>query len=139
MDIFIISPLGKLAFMALQSIHGGIPTQELDNLRSTLLLAVKGMHDQGRIHYLGKVLYRVIKSQMRPEDASLLWDIGDVNRGDDEMEDQKQDIQAHWGPSLFSLADDPDTHELTKMVQKHLNINVTEGGEIIADSSSPLS
>ncbi|KAK8013452.1 hypothetical protein PG991_009045 [Apiospora marii] len=98
-DIYLVSPLGKMAFMALRSIHDGLSTEELDNIRSSLLLAVKGIRDQGQSHYLAKTIYRLVTSQLRPAEAKFLQDVPELSVEEEEHQSNLQEIQARWSPS----------------------------------------
>ncbi|KAH7128720.1 hypothetical protein B0J11DRAFT_604110 [Dendryphion nanum] len=66
-DVYLTSPLSKLGFMYFQSINGQMSQQERDYIRSTLLLVLKKLRDQGRNHGIARTVYLVLRNQLRSE------------------------------------------------------------------------
>ncbi len=65
MDLFICIPLVLIGFQSLDAINEQTPSLELETLRSTLILAAKGLDSQRRSHYLSEALFRSYPGRMR--------------------------------------------------------------------------
>lgn len=136
MDTFVMSPLAKLAFAALQSIAQNTDPQSLVDLRSTLFLATKGLRDQGQSNYLGLTLYRVLLSQMGPEEAHIMQKIVQEAGVEETTEDEKRlrDVQAEWMPTLVHVKKEQDERMLTRMVEQ-IGISGREAGDEAGESA----
>lgn len=71
--------LSLLASISLRALEGGGDGARLaagkgwpEVLRSTLVLAMKGLHEQGRHMHVCKVLFRLLADRMRPAEAEIL-------------------------------------------------------------------
>lgn len=132
-DVFLCQPLALTGFLCLKAIgqHASperVPdlgssraaAAELEALRSTLFLAAKGLHDQGRSHYLARTLFLVIHSQMRAEEASLMRAIASVAGEDGGAEEARQTqmhaVVSHWPVSAVSKSDGPEV-PLTRLFE----------------------
>jgi hypothetical protein len=119
MDSYIMSPLAKLASMALQNIIKDTHPDSLADTRSTLFLTMKGLRDQGQNSYLGITLYRVFKSQMKPEDVQIMLQlIRKVDEVDKEEEEKFRIVHAEWAPSIVQTREEQEQKSLTQLVEK---------------------
>ncbi|PVI01196.1 hypothetical protein DM02DRAFT_717996 [Periconia macrospinosa] len=119
MDTYIMSPLAKIGFMALQIIAENNHPHDITETRSTLFLAAKGLRDQARNNYLALILYRVLKSQMGPEEGKILQKLVHDAGEEDKEEDQKlKDVQAQWMPSIVLFEEEQNERRLTRLVEK---------------------
>jgi hypothetical protein len=82
MDIFIVIPLMFAGFRCLEGIGDHTPPAELELMRSTLPVVANGLYYQRQNHYLSEVLYRMLRSRMRPQEVALLKETLDL--GDEE-------------------------------------------------------
>lgn len=71
--------LALLASVSLRALEGGGDGARLaagrgwpEVLRSTLVLAMKGLHEQGRHLHVCKVLFRLLRDRMQPAEADIL-------------------------------------------------------------------
>lgn len=138
-DTFLGQPLNQLAFISLNRILTSTTTDtrdpscsgELDATRSTLILAAKGMHDQGKSHYLCQVTLRMLKIKMGPAERDLLGKvIGDADGDDKETPQEQQvlrEVRSKLAPSAVSIADSPEMHRLENLVREHMRLD--GGGE----------
>ena len=116
-DLFIVIPMMLCAYDCIDTINAGASGDELETLRSTLILSAQSLYYQRRNHYLADALYRVIRGRMRPQEARLM--VGAANLPDDETEDKKQMKQAvrsHWPVSVVKNRNDVDSHVLTNLI-----------------------
>jgi len=113
-DPFLIHPLNVLGFSTINKINANPFSLDIDATRSTIVLAAKGMYDQGQSHYIGYVTLRFLKSSMRPEDMLLLDQVAAVQDVEDDVpERQIHEIQARWVPSIMRVTDDPEAQRLS--------------------------
>lgn len=103
MDLFTVVPLMLTVWECIEAINETPPgSTSVETLRSTLLLAAKGLHDQQHTHYLAKALYSVISGRLPSAEAALLQQtIGASNVEEAlEEEDMKPPIRCRWPGSV---------------------------------------
>ncbi|GAB1321084.1 hypothetical protein MFIFM68171_11294 [Madurella fahalii] len=136
-DTFLGQPLNQLAFISLKKILAAADTNapsnpcDLDSTRSTLILAAKGIHDQGKSHYLCRVTFQMLKNKMRPAERDMLGTVIGEVEDDANKKFQEQQIlrgvRSRLVPSAVSIADDPELHRLGTLVSQHMQLE--EGDE----------
>lgn len=128
MDLFIVIPLMLVASDCLDAINERTPLPKLETLRSTLILAAKGLYNQRRNHYLAKALFRVVRGRMRPPEIALLKGTMNLNEDEaDEKRDLEQAVRSHWPVSVVRKKEDLDSQILTNLVESYAHLNVEEG------------
>ncbi|EOA89630.1 uncharacterized protein SETTUDRAFT_103856 [Exserohilum turcica Et28A] len=137
--LYLTSPLSKLGFMSLNSIHERMTHQELDYARSSLLLALKGLREQGRNYYIVRTIYHIIKNQLRPEESRLLQGLEDRETEYDKDPGLVGEIQSAWTPTVFDISEDPSATELSKLAKRYLKLESEEPSDSEAGNCSPLS
>ncbi|PVH96229.1 hypothetical protein DM02DRAFT_659399 [Periconia macrospinosa] len=115
-------PLSKLGFMALHSINGQMSERELHYNRSTLLLALQGLRDQGRNYYITRTVYYILKNQLQREEARLLQGSEDSDTVTDESPGLVGEVQSAWTPRIVNISDDPVAEELSKLAKQYLQL-----------------
>ncbi|KAL6711313.1 hypothetical protein ACN47E_005844 [Coniothyrium glycines] len=125
-DIYLISPLSRLGFMAASNIVDGISQERLDFLRSTLLLSLKGLREQGRNYYIARTVYHILKNQLRSEELRLLY-------GNEEEDEEAQnsswlpgEINSGWLPRTVDISDDPTAEGLSALAREFLTLEDEE-------------
>ncbi|KAK4154424.1 nitrogen assimilation transcription factor nirA [Chaetomidium leptoderma] len=104
-------------------------TTEINTLRSTLFLAAKGIHEQGQSYFVGKALLRTLKAKMSPVEQQLLAQIiGDAEDRDPRVVAQMRHVRSRVLPSALSFADDPEVHQLGRLVEE-LGLGGDDGEE----------
>lgn len=130
MDLFIVIPLMLAASDCIEAIDERTPPSELESLRSTLILATKGLHAQRRNHYLAEALFRVIRGQMRPSEVSLFRGIMNVDEDEAaEKPDMAQPVRSHWPVSVVKKKGDMDSYILKNLVENYAHLNIDETPE----------
>lgn len=137
--LYLTSPLSKLGFTSLHSIREEMTFQELEYARSSLLLALKGLREQGRNYYIVRTLYHIIKNQLRPEELRLLQGIEDPETEYDKDPGLVGEIQSAWTPTVVDISEDPSVTELSKLAKRYLKLGSEEQTDSEAGSSSPFS
>ena len=124
--LFLLIPLVKLGFMSLHSINDQMPPEKLYYMRSSLILALKGLREQGRSYYLTRTLYHIVKAQLRPEEARLLQGAEDLESEPDMSPELESEIQSAWTPTIVDISDDPSEDELSKLAKRFLKLDSGE-------------
>ncbi|KAH8646343.1 hypothetical protein BX600DRAFT_490687 [Xylariales sp. PMI_506] len=102
---------------------------DLEANRSSLILAAKGLRDQGRIFYLSRVTLSLLEGGMRPEEKQLLGQINDLH----DYSRDKRRLQLH---ETRARTGDTDAKRLDNLVQRYVGMDI--GGESSPAPSSPL-
>lgn len=137
--VYLTSPLTKLGFMALNNIHGQASAQELEDQRSSLLLALRGLREQGRNYYITRTVYYLLRTQLRPEEFRLLQGLEDSVTAADERPSLESELQSAWTPRVVDISEDPVEEELSKLAKEFLTFDSPEQNDSELGSSSPLS
>jgi len=135
-DPFLVHPLNVMGFSSLSKVASGLGQADLDAVRSTLILAAKGIRDQGQSHYICHVTLRFFMGGMRLEEKVLLNQIADLqDTEDDETKAQMASVQARWAPSILSVTDDPEAQRLGNLVKEYMELSLDSGSEQISQDS----
>lgn len=119
-DISLVYPLSKLGFMYLKTLKDNLSLQNLQYIQSTLLLALTGLREQGRSYYLARTVYRILKNQLRPEEARLLDESEDPEEGLDEYVGTGE-VQSAWKPQILDISIEPAVDELSTLANHFWN------------------
>ncbi|KAM0250878.1 hypothetical protein ACHAQJ_008456 [Trichoderma viride] len=134
MDLFIVVPLMFTGSDCINAINDQIPPTQLETLRSTLILIAQGLYSQRRNHYLGEVLFRVIRGRMRPREVALLKDTMNLDESEwEEKQELTQAVRSQWPVSVVKKKEDVDSHILTNLVESYAHLNVEDSPESTQD------
>lgn len=135
MDLFIVIPLVLIASDCVEVVNDQMSTDQLELLRSTLILAATGLYNQRRNHYLAEALFRVIYGRMRPPEIALLKDSMKMDEKEwNERQGMAQAVRSHWPVSVVKKKEDLDSHILANLVENYAHLNVEkdpqDGGKV---------
>lgn len=136
--------LALLASISLRALEGGGNGARLaagrgspEILRSTLVLAMKGLHDQGRNLHVCKVLFRLLRDRMQPAEADILgrFVISSVDGvgagggdGGGEGEESEADLALHtrsrFPVPVVKMGEDLDAALLENLVEKYQAVSL---------------
>ncbi|KAF9771797.1 hypothetical protein IL306_010543 [Fusarium sp. DS 682] len=103
------------------------PAEEIESLRSTLILIAQGLYNQRRNHYLAQALFRVIRGKMRPQEIELLKSSMTLDRYEVDPEPEMAvPVRSHWPVSVVKKQEDMESHILTNLVENFGRVNVEE-------------
>lgn len=122
-SVYLTSPLSKVGFMSLHNINNPTTPEELELDRSSLLLALEGLHEQGRNYYMTRTIYHIMKSQLRPEEARLLQGLETPETSADESPSLMVETQSGWHPRIVDISDVPVDKELSKLANQYLKLD----------------
>lgn len=134
-DSFLIYFLSILARATLETMgtytHKPVlDPQQIRILRSTVLLCMKGMNEQGQNNYIAEVVYRLIKSTLSPQDLDALQaNVNLVELTEDDLFVAKQ-CRSHWPMPGVKVYDNPRDQAVDKtldrLVKKYNNMTLEE-------------
>jgi hypothetical protein len=93
---------------------------ETETLRSTLILCLKGLHDQSKNFYLSGVVFDVMKNRLSQENRNLVGKFVTLANPDaeDRAIDRSQRIISDYVIPVVNLNEDPEAGRLVNMVQE---------------------
>jgi hypothetical protein len=127
MDLFIVVPLMVVGYESIDAIKEDTSAEEIEVLRSTLILIAQGLYYQRKNHYLAQALFKVIRGKMRPQEIPLLKSSMALDRyvADPEPE-MAVAVRSHWPVSVVKKPEDMTSHILTNLVENYGRVNVEE-------------
>ncbi|KAF4340441.1 nitrate assimilation regulatory nirA [Fusarium beomiforme] len=125
-DAYMAHDLAVLGFMALGKLKDGGRVQNED-LRSTLLLAAKGLGDQGRNYYFPFTLFHVIQGEMSEEDKALLHQFMTSLKEDViSRQVRAKHVQAQYPCDIIKITDYPESKRLGNLIKQYVNLAISE-------------
>ncbi|KAM0350165.1 hypothetical protein ACHAPU_003330 [Fusarium lateritium] len=95
--------------------------------RATLLIAQKGLSDQGRGYYLPRTLLQDIVTRMSPHDANILQSYITIPpEGPDEIQERKMYMQSHCPPDILQIANDANQQPGGNWIRKFAMLTLEE-------------
>lgn len=102
-DGFLLHFLGTLCHLTMNAVEAGPGSPFLESRRSTILLLMKGIHDQGRSHFVARAILRLQMSLMRPEDVELLKRFVEIEADQMACGPLEQAVHTDWPSYDFGL------------------------------------
>lgn len=118
--------IGKLKTLASSSTNSSL--MEVNDVRATLILAAKSLHDQGQNYYVCRTIYHTIESQVSSEDAELMSKFAHVRKEDSKA----RQLRASYLQSQFPVG----VAKITDSPKKHLGDLVKEYADMAPESTS---
>ncbi|KAK3496731.1 uncharacterized protein B0T23DRAFT_63586 [Neurospora hispaniola] len=141
LDSFLMQFLGALAYMTIDAIAQNPAAPHVETLRSTVLLATKGMWEQAQSVYVARAVLRVLTSAMRPEDVQLLKKFANVEADTDiHSAPLEQPIQSDWPTFVVRLDQNPDAVRLGKTLSsklERLSLDLTTSSPPVESTPRP--
>ena len=106
--------LQRLAHIA----QDGLSTDEVETLRSTLILCLKGLYDQSRNFRMAGIVFGVIKNQLNTEDQNLLgrFVITKDPEIDQEAVQRAEPVLSEYVIPVVHLNEDPSRGRVINMI-----------------------
>jgi hypothetical protein len=96
------------------------PIEETETLRSTLILCLKGLHDQSKNFYLSGVVFDVMKNRLSAENRNLVGKFVTLqdSDADQRVANRSQKIISDYVIPVVNLNEPPEAGRLVNMVQE---------------------
>jgi hypothetical protein len=144
-DAYMTHNLTVLAFMTLNRMtqssqpaeSGKHPSEE--DKRSTLILAAKGLDDQGKSYYLPYTLLHAVQKQMKSEDVDVLCRF--VHRQRDKLLSgplRARYVHAQYPVNIVDMTEHPDDKRLGSLIQEYANLAIEERSTSSGSEASSL-
>ncbi|KAL7822712.1 hypothetical protein V8C26DRAFT_179922 [Trichoderma gracile] len=93
--------------------------ETIRSLKSTIILSLKGLYDQGQHIHLTSVIYRLLRDRLSPEDLALLQNyvVWDPMAPEEPL--LVQYAQSHYPLTMGSKHQDPTSTRLENLVKKY--------------------
>jgi hypothetical protein len=99
----------------------------LKEARATLLIAQKGLSDQGRGYYLPRTLLRDIISHMSAHDANVLQSFITIPpEGPEKVRERKVYMESHCPPDILRLANDASQQPVENWIRRFTILTLGE-------------
>ncbi|OAA35696.1 Zn(2)-C6 fungal-type DNA-binding domain protein [Metarhizium rileyi] len=118
LDTYLVSLMIETSFIAIEGMKVSGSEEELSALRSTIILLAKGIYEQGQNFFLGKLVFQLVSSKMRPEDLDLLGQIARIESIGEKQAVGLRQAQMEWPVEVTSMADDPESKRLGGLIKK---------------------
>jgi len=124
--------LSSMSMAELKNLTASSATSSLaaiDDVRSTLFLAAKGLHDQGRNYYMSQAIYNLAQSQMNSEDAELMWKFVDAKKeGREAQQLRAKHVQSQFPVNIVKItAEGPERQRLSNMIKEYSDMAARVG------------
>ncbi|CAG7563849.1 unnamed protein product [Fusarium equiseti] len=88
-------------------------------IRATLIIAQKGLSDQGRGYYLPNILLRDVLEHMTASDAAVLQSVITIKpESPDESRQRKMYLEGHCPPDILQIAHDPSQQPNSNWIRR---------------------
>lgn len=126
--------LAVFAFIALAQLKaltyspaGPSSATTLEDVRSSLILAAKGLHDQGQNYYLLYTIFHVVQNSMDDDDRDLMRRYVFVEGEDDQAKQLRtKRVLSQYPVSITRITDDPESQRLGNLIQKYADVAVDQ-------------
>lgn len=134
-DAFLTQPLSLMAFENLQKLRTDPHGPRGEAARSSLILAAKGLWDQGQNFWVARTTLCVLRRHLEQKDfreAELPLLDREINirlESGTREHQQIREVRSRWPPTLASMTDDPEEHRLSTLVKQHMRIHMDSDDE----------
>jgi hypothetical protein len=112
--------LTRIAFIERDADTHGTSHEAVETLRSTLILCLKGLHDQSKNYFISGVVFDVMKNRLSAKNRNLVGKFVTLQDPDTDQRDrhQSQRIISDYVIPFVNLNEDPEAGRLVNMVQE---------------------
>lgn len=140
-NMMLVQFLAMLAFLALTKLDSlilrdpfepEVPSMDVGDsdlraVKATLLIAQKGLSDQGRGYYLPKRVLQDVFSRMTPSDSNVLQSfIAIQQEGPEVDEERKLRMESHCPLDIIHIANEPDRQQHDNWIRRFAKLTVGE-------------
>jgi len=131
--LLFLSTLGMAALESLREAEGDAAI--LRDVRSTLILSIKGLRDQGQHIHMAAATYRLLRSRLSPEDLSAVRGHAQWNSVDENEPLVAQHIQSEWPLAILGRDGDPEASSLEALASKYDRLSLEETNDSASEDS----
>lgn len=113
-------------------------SNELKEMQSTLILAAKGLHDQGKNYYLSYTVFHMLCNEMGSEELNIMCQYASIPKEDlSTSKLRAKHVQGHYPINVLNYADDPKQQRLAELAQQYENMALESSGSDEGEVGSP--
>lgn len=136
-DVFFTHHLALLAWRSqtcLKYLPTTSPSSHFEDIRSTLILAVKGLHAQGKNYYFSQTVFWAVHRGMSAADAELMYRYAEIRKEDVIIGQLRaKHVQTEYPCIVLDKSGHPEKQRLGDMIQEYANLSLemspTEDGD----------
>ncbi|KAF1737343.1 Nitrogen assimilation transcription factor nirA [Beauveria bassiana] len=131
-NMLLLHCLAVLSFNALaerQSPGAVTDLASQEDKRSTLILAAKGLHDQGKNYFMSATISRVLQSQMAPEDLDIVSQYCTSRSEQPTVQQARAEhVKAQYPLNIVNMSDVPEEQRLGNMIKQYEELAIQQVG-----------
>lgn len=145
-DTYMTHEMTVLAFIALDQLkslgsksdRSSKASSGSDDIRSTLLLAAKGLSDQGKNYYMPFTLFHIVRNEMDTENVDILYKWMNVRQDDDATSQVRaRHVQAQYPVNTINVTDHPERQRLGDVIKKYAELALkTQSSSAVSETDS---
>ncbi|KAH0531151.1 hypothetical protein TsFJ059_000019 [Trichoderma semiorbis] len=140
-DAYMAHCLTVLAFMGVAQLAASttpsLPAPTSPEARSTLILAAKGLGEQGQNYYLPFTLFHIVQGQMGSDDLNALQSLTTAcNEDVGTPQIRARHVQAQYPVNIVNMTDYPQNQRLGSLIKEYSELAIVEAA---SPSTSDLS
>lgn len=131
--------LSVFGFMALEDLkRTDLDAERAETFQSSVILAVKGMHDQAYNCHLGRIIYQLLRSGLAPNEAKLLEQIAvnDKTQLDDAL--ILQHVRSSLPVTIVNAIDEVDSKRVDHMVKELAGLDLDSEEDQSSEEQTPV-
>ncbi|UNI23335.1 hypothetical protein JDV02_009163 [Purpureocillium takamizusanense] len=129
-DAFLLLFLSTLGMAALERLHGSAGNPDmLKSARSTLVLSIKGLRDQGQHIHMAAATYRLLCDRLSPDEMSVVRGHAQWNPVDENKPLVAHHIQSEWPLAILGRDGDPEVSSLEALASKYDRLSLEEAND----------
>ncbi|KAI9163566.1 nitrate assimilation regulatory protein nira [Paramyrothecium foliicola] len=100
---------------------------DLSDARAALILAEKGLEEQGRCYFFSQTVFHVVLNSMSPEDAQLVQHYANVpSEGPDERRMRAEHVHSDFPIEIVTVTDGATSQSLNKLTKKYAEMTLKQ-------------
>lgn len=142
-DVYMAYFLDHFAFIALERLkklrrlNSASSPEELKEAQSTVILAAKGLYDQGTHWYLPYTIFHMVCKGMCPDELQIIHTYTGVEKSDLSTDKLRvHHVRCQYPIRAFDRTDDPEQLRLEDLVHRYADMAVEENRDATEDGSS---
>lgn len=125
-DTYMTHDLTVLAFMALARAGTTLSTEtDVEETRSTLILAAKGLNEQGRNYYMPFTLFHILLEQMSARDLDVLYTLTNIRKESVGVSKERaKHVQAQYPVNVVNMISHPEKERISDLIKHYAGLAI---------------
>ena len=123
---FFLSTLGLARLAGLEA--SAKNSEQLRSMRSTVILCIKGLYDQGQHVHIAAAVYRLLRGRLSACDLEAVESHVQWEPADEEEPLIAQHVQSQWPLTIIGLDQDPEASTLDNLARQYDRMSLGADG-----------